>query len=202
MRSIVLSMRLASARAPGCRRPCRRCSVPGRRRRPACDPARRPAARACSPSIRAKKLTSSPSRNSSTTISAPAAPKPAVEHEIDGAERVLFGFGDDDAFTGGQPVRFDDDRQAQRLGVGFGRQRLAEAAIAAGRDAVIVAQILHEALGAFQDRALGAGAERLDARRFETVGTARRRAALPARSPQSRSFSPWRRRPARPSRRR
>ena len=78
---------------------------------------------AVSPSHSAKKLTSAPGRNSSITTSAPASPKPPLEHHVDGVLGLAHGLGDDDALAGGKPVGLDDDRRALAADIGFARPR-------------------------------------------------------------------------------
>ena len=64
------------------RRPSRRCSARGRRRRCACDPARCRSARRATPSQRTKNDTSGPVRHSSITRRAPAAPNRRSRHRV------------------------------------------------------------------------------------------------------------------------
>ena len=59
---------------PGCTRPCRRCSDPGRPRAAACGPARRGGARHRCRSVSASTESSSPARNASITTTRPASP--------------------------------------------------------------------------------------------------------------------------------
>ena len=106
------------------------------------------------------------------TTSAPASSKPAFEHHVDGG----FGLGDvqshDDAFARGEAIGLDDDGRALRARIGLGRRSGAEAFIGRGRDAVRLAQILGEALGAFEPRGRLGRAEGLDAGGFEVVDDA------------------------------
>ena len=102
----------ASRTASANRRPCRRCSGPGRGRTRACGPARRRAAIAVSPSHSAKKLISRPARNSSITTSAPAAPNAPSNIMAMAASASRQRHGDHDALAGGEPVGLDHDRRA------------------------------------------------------------------------------------------
>ena len=65
--------------------------------------------------------------------------------------------GDDDALAGGQPVGLDDDRRALRGDIGLRRGGVGEAAIGGGRDALAGAEVLHEALRAFERGGRGVG---------------------------------------------
>ena len=77
------------------------------------------------------------------------------------------------ALAGGQAVRLDDDGRAELGRKSLGGNGLPEAAIAPGRDAVLRTQVLGEALRAFEDRGVGARAERFDVGRIEAVDQAR-----------------------------
>ena len=96
----------------------------------------------------------------------------AGEHHV---ER-LFGFGeverDDHAFAGGKAVGLDDDRRAARAQIVLGRRDRGEAFIGRGRDAVLPAQILGEALGAFEPGGGLARPEGLDACSFKIIDDA------------------------------
>jgi hypothetical protein len=96
----------------------------------------------------------------------------AVEHAVDGLVGIRFGLGDDHAFARRRAVGLDHDRKAKRRGEGLRRIGILETAVLARGNAEIRAQVLHEALGAFQDRACGAGAKRLDPGGLEAVGQA------------------------------
>ena len=89
---------------------------------------------------------------------------------------AVFGLGQrlrhHDAFAGGEPVGLDHDRRALRAQIGLGRRQRGEAFIGGGRDAVVAAQVLGEALGAFEPRGVLARAEGLDAGGFEIVDDA------------------------------
>ena len=81
------------------------------------------------------------------------------------------------AFAGGKAVGLDHDRRALRVQIGFGRIGRAEALIGRGRDAVGAAQILGEALGAFEPRRGPRRPKRLDAGGLQVIddaGTQRR----------------------------
>jgi hypothetical protein len=56
--------------------------------------------------------------------------------------------------------------------IGFGRRQRVEAFIGGGRDAVVAAQVLGEALGAFEPRGILARAEGFDAGGFEIIDDA------------------------------
>ena len=141
----------------------------------------------CSPSQSAKKLASSPTRNSSITTSAPAAPNAPAKQASMAASAAAARLGDDHAFAGGKPVGLDDDRQGLRGEVGLGGARIVEAAVGGGRDGELAAQVLGEALGAFELRRRLGRAERLDPGRGQIVGDARPPAAPRGRRPRSRS---------------
>ncbi len=125
---------------------------------------------AVSPSTSAKKLASSPSRNSSMTTSVPAAPNAPPKQSSMASSASSRVCGDDHALAGGEPVGLDDDGQALRGHISLGRGRVVEAAIGGGGDAVFGAEILGEALGAFELRRGPRRPEHLDAGRFEIVG--------------------------------
>ena len=106
------------------------------------------------------------------TTSPPASPKAAAEHHVDGG----FGLGDGlrhhHAFAGGKAVGLDHDRRAARAQIGLGRIGCAEALIGRGRDAIGAAQILGEALGAFEPRRGPRRPERLDAGGLQIIDDA------------------------------
>ncbi len=81
--------------------------------------------------------------------------------------------GDDDALAGGEPVRLDHDRQFLRRQIGLGRRRVAKTAIGAGRNGKLAAQILGEALRAFELRRRFRGAEDLEPGGKQIVGKSR-----------------------------
>ena len=105
----------------------------------------------------------------------------AAEHHVDGG----FGLGQrlrhDHALAGGEPVGLDDDRRALLAHIGLGGRGGGEALIGGGRDVVRPAQVLGEALGAFELRRRLARPERLDAGGGEIVDDAGARAAPRAR---------------------
>ena len=95
----------------------------------------------------------------------------AVEAVVDGGERLVERHGDGHALAGGKPVRLDDDRGALGLDIGPGGGGVGEASIGAGRDVVLGAQVLGEALGALEPGG-GRGAEDGDAVGAQHVGKA------------------------------
>ena len=97
----------------------------------------------------------------------------AVEHEIDRLARILLGIGDDDAFAGREPVRLDDDGKPQSARKGLGARRIAKAAIGSGRNIIFRTKVFHEAFGALEHRAFGAGSQRLDPHIFQLIGETR-----------------------------
>ena len=76
----------------------------------------------------------------------------AVEHRVDGGQRLVERHRDDDALAGGKPVGLDDDRRALRADIAFRRRGIVEALVGGGRNVVVAAQILGEALRAFELR--------------------------------------------------
>ena len=128
---------------------------------------------AVSPSHSAKNEASSPLRNSSITTSAPASPSAAAEHHVDRGFRLRDRLRDDDALAGREPVGLDDDRRALRAHVGLRGRGRGETLIGRGRNVVRPAQVLGEALGAFEPRRGLARAECLDAGGGEIVDDAR-----------------------------
>ena len=143
---------------------------------------------AVSPSHSAKNEASSPSRNSSITTSAPAAPSPPSNIMSMAASASAEVSRNDDAFAGCKPVRLDHDRHALLADVGLRGFRRREPLIGRGRDVVGAAQVLGEALRAFQPRSGLIRAERLDARRLEIVDDAGDQRRLRARPRRSRSL--------------
>ena len=99
-------------------------------------------------------------------------PERAGEAGVDGLLRIGPGLGDDHALAGRQAVGLDDDGQLLRRQIGLGRARVAEAAVGAGGNRELAAQVLGEALGAFELRCRLGGAEDLDAGGGEVVGEA------------------------------
>ena len=88
------------------------------------------------------------------TISPPASPGcyeyAAGKYHIDGGLGLGLALRHDDAFAGGQPIGFHNDRRAVRTDMGLGGSRVFEAGIGRGRDAVGPAKILRETLRAFE----------------------------------------------------
>ena len=111
------------------------------------------------PSQSAKKLASSPSRNSSTTAEAPG----AAEDRVERRERGGAVGGDGDALAGGEPVRLHHDGEVVLHHIGARSVAVGEAAVVGGRDAGLAAEILGEALGAFELRRRFRRAEGADA---------------------------------------
>ena len=106
------------------------------------------------------------------TTSPPASPKPSAEHHVD----RRFGLGEVCATT--TPLPAASPSALTTIGapcartIGLGRFGGVEALIGGGRDAVGAAQILGEALGAFQPGRGAARAERLDAGSLKIVDDA------------------------------
>ena len=157
-------------RARASKRPCRRCWGRYRPRRRACGPGRWRGRPRASPSTSANRLASSPSRNSSITIG----PSPAAAIAASASARR---HGDGHALARGEAVGLDHDgngeavERGQRFGLGL------DADISGGRNPGARAQILGEALDAFEHRRGGARAEHGDARRRARRRRPRRRAA-------------------------
>ena len=131
------------------------------------------------------------SMNSSMTTAPPASPKPPSNIASSAAARFRRALGDDHALAGGEPVRLDHHRQAEILERGLGREPVGGAGVARGRNAMAGAQILGEALRAFE-----LGRHRDWGRRRRCPSRAdcrrgRRPEAPPGRSRRGRS--PWRR---------
>ena len=124
---------------------------------------------AVSPSHSAKNEASSPARNSSMTTSAPAVAQAAAEHHVDRG----FGLGDVSAtitpLPAASPSALTTIGAPLRAHIGLGLARGAEALIGRCRYACRPAQILGEALGAFELRRGAARAEGLDAGGFQIV---------------------------------
>ena len=129
-------------------------------------------ASACSPSQSAKNEASSPRMNSSTTTCGAGSAEAAAEHHVDGGQRLVQRHRDDDALAGSKPVGLDDDRRALRADIGLRRLGIVEALVGRGRNAVGAAQILGEALRAFELRGGFGRPERLDARGREIIDDA------------------------------
>ena len=96
----------------------------------------------------------------------------AAEHHVD--RRFRFGQTSrhDDTLAGGKPVGLDHDRRAAAADVSLGRRRGAKAFIGGRGNAVRPAQVLGEALGAFEAGGGAARAEGLDAGGFEVIDDA------------------------------
>ena len=93
----------------------------------------------------------------------------ATEDHVDCALGLRKTLRHHHALAGGEPVGLDHDRTAVRAHVILGRIRCAETLIGGGRDAVRLAQILGEALGAFEPRGGFGRAERLDPGALEII---------------------------------
>ena len=110
----------------------------------------------------------------------------AAEHHVDRG----FGFGDrlrdHHALAEREPVGLDDDRRALRAHVGLGGRGGGEALIGGGRDAVFPAQVLGEALRAFEPRRGLGRAEGAKARGLDDRRRCRQPADCPARPPRNR----------------
>ena len=90
-------------------------------------------------------------------------PEIAGKHHVDGLQRLIDRCRNHHALAGGKSVGLDDDRSVLRADVVLGRACGGEARIGGGRNIVGAAQILGEALGAFELRRDPARPERLDA---------------------------------------
>ena len=128
---------------------------------------------AVSPSHSAKNEISSPLRNSSTTTSVPAAPNPPPNIMSIAASAASTVWRHHDALAERKAVRLDDDRRALRPHVGLGGRGSREALVGGGRNAVRPAEILGEALRAFQARGRLGGPEGLEPGRLDVVDDAR-----------------------------
>ena len=96
----------------------------------------------------------------------------AGEAGVDGRLGLRRGLGDDHALAGRQAVGLDDDGQLLRRQVGLGGARVGEAAVGGGGDRELAAQVLGEALRAFELGGRLGGAEDLDPGGREVVGEA------------------------------
>ena len=94
----------------------------------------------------------------------------AGETGIDGGFGSLLGLGDGHALAGGKPVGLDDDRLRLLRDISLGSFGVLEASIGSSRYAGTRAEVLGEALGAFEPRSLARRTEDLDALGFEVVG--------------------------------
>jgi hypothetical protein len=124
------------------------------------------------PSQMAKNDASSPSRKASITTSAPAAPNAPSNIIVDRRFGLGQRHGDDDALAGRQPVGLDDDRRALFAHIGQRRLRLREAGVGPRGNGVVAAQILGEALRAFELRGGLRRPERPDSGGVEIVDEA------------------------------
>ncbi len=96
-------------------------------------------------------------------------PHAAAEHHVHRGFRLGERHRDDDALSGREPVRLDDDRRTLLAHVVHRGLDIAEALISAGRNVVRAAQVLGETLGALELRRVFRRPERLEARGFEIV---------------------------------
>ncbi len=103
----------------GCRRPCRRCSAPRRRRAGACGRGPAGSASASRPSHEGDEARLAAASRSSTTTRAPRAASAAIER----ARRLVEVVADRHALAGGQPVGLDHDAVAGRRELARERQR-------------------------------------------------------------------------------
>ena len=135
------------------RRPCRRCSVPGRRRRSACDPGPIRRGMARRPSLIAKNETSGPVRHSSSTSRSPAAPncRSSIAAATAALRRRPVG-GDDDPLAGGESVGLDHHGIPELATVehGPGRSGVVAHAITGRRNAMSRHEVLGEDLAALE----------------------------------------------------
>jgi hypothetical protein len=90
------------------------------------------------------------------------------------------GPGHGHPFAGGEAVGLDHDGDAPVADIGLGRGGFGEAGVGGGRDVVAGAEVLHEALGAFERRRRGARPEGLDAGLGQAVGQAQDQGRLGA----------------------
>ncbi len=114
------------------------------------------------------------------TTAPPASPSAPPNIMSTAASASADGRRHHDALAGGEPVGLDHDRRRHPPQVVLGRRGGVEALIGRGRDVVRPAQILGEALGAFEPRRRPGRAERLDAGGFEVVDEARHQRRLRA----------------------
>ena len=87
----------------------------------------------------------------------------AAEHHVDGGFGFVERLRHHHALAGREPIRLDDDRRALRAHIVLRRCRGGEALVSGSRNPVRLAQVLGEALGAFEPRGRLAWTERLDA---------------------------------------
>ena len=127
---------------------------------------------AVSPSHSAKKEASSPSRNSSTTISPPASPRaPPNIMSIAASASATFA-ATTTPLPAASPSALTTTGARRAADIGLGRRRRAEAFVGRGGNAVRPAQVLGEALGAFEAGGGAARAEGLGAGGFEVIDDA------------------------------
>ncbi len=98
--------------------------------------------------------------------------KSALEHHVDGVHRLIEGLCNHDALAGGKAVRLHHDRCAMLAHVSLCRLRRGEALIGRGRNIVGAADVLGEALRAFQSGGGFGRTECLDPGGFEIVDDA------------------------------
>ena len=99
-------------------------------------------------------------------------------HDIHGGLRLLRDVADEHALAGSQPVGLDHQRAAFFADKGLGLCGVSESAIGGGGDVVTGAEILHEALGAFQSGSRHARTEALDSNRIQPVHQPRHQRCL------------------------
>ena len=107
------------------------------------------------PSQIANRLASSPTRKASTTTSAPASPKRALETIVNRLAGVFHRFSHHDPLAGSEAIRLDDDRSALTADILFRLGRIVEALIGGGGNVEFSAEILGETLRPFQLRGIG-----------------------------------------------
>ena len=89
---------------------------------------------------------------------------------VDGVEGFGLGFGDGDAFSGGDSVGFDDDGGFLGLGVLAGGVWVLESGVGGGGDFEFRAEVSCEAFRGFQFGGFGGGAEGWDVGVSEFIG--------------------------------
>ena len=96
----------------------------------------------------------------------------AGQHFGGGCDGFICGLGDDDAFSGGEAIGFDDDGGAGFIDEFGGGGDVGEAAIGGGWDIIFGAKVFHEAFGAFELGGSFGTAEGRDVGCDELVGEA------------------------------
>jgi hypothetical protein len=89
---------------------------------------------------------------------------------LDGGERLIAIFANDDALTGGETIGFHDDRRVVAiLEIGCGAARVAEDSVLGGGDIGVAKQVFAEDFACFQFRGGLRGSEGAEARFLESV---------------------------------